>query len=32
MDEWYLFKNVARDKLQVLALMDPGEEQARHTP
>ncbi|MYH23858.1 MAG: ThuA domain-containing protein [Holophagales bacterium] len=28
MDEWYLFKNVAEDKLHVLALMDPGEERA----
>ena len=29
MDEWYLFKNVAEDKLHVLALMDPGEERAK---
>jgi len=29
MDEWYLFKNVARDELHVLALMDPGEERAK---
>lgn len=29
MDEWYLFKNLAQDKLHVLALMDPGEERAR---
>ena len=29
MDEWYLFKNLAQDKLHVLALMDPGEERAK---
>ncbi len=29
MDEWYLFKNVAQDRIHVLALMDPGEERAR---
>ena len=29
MDEWYLYKNVAKDKLHVLALMDPGEERAK---
>ncbi len=28
-DEWYLFRNVAKDELHVLALMDPGEERAR---
>lgn len=25
MDEWYLFKNVAKDKLHVLALMQTGD-------
>jgi len=25
-DEWYVFKNVNKDKIHVLALMDPGEE------
>ncbi|MCY3590044.1 MAG: ThuA domain-containing protein [Acidobacteria bacterium] len=29
MDEWYLFKNLAEDKLHVLALMDPGEERTK---
>ena len=29
MDEWYLYKNVAKDDLHVLALLDPGEERSK---
>ncbi len=29
MDEWYLYKNFAKDDLHVLALLDPGEERGK---
>ncbi len=28
-DEWYVFKNVNKDNIHVLALMDPGEERSK---
>lgn len=28
-EEWYLFKNFNKDKIRVLALLDPGEERAK---